>query len=63
MAKALLARDQPQFSKTAEFCQMFDRWFDSLNGRQRYGPSQISMPMRVSLMFVLSRWLMISWDG
>ena len=38
MAKALLARDQPQFSKTAEFCQMFDRWFDCLNGRQRYGP-------------------------
>lgn len=33
MANAILARETPEMAETANFCKMFDRWFDCLNGR------------------------------
>jgi hypothetical protein len=33
MSHALIARNKPELLATAEFCQIFDSWFDCLNGR------------------------------
>lgn len=33
MANAILARKKPELVGTAEYCNMFDSWFDCLNGR------------------------------
>lgn len=42
MANAMLARKQPELVGTAEFCSLFDQWFDCLNGRYlREGQAKI----------------------